>query len=277
MSYADDDDGEEPPEPVGYKRPPKEHRFRKGSSGNPRGRPRKLRKPPPILTLGRITAEIILNESTRMMQVRDNGKLEEMPALQAMVRSLHIRALNGDRRAAAESIKLAKAAEETIDREWMKIADDLIATRLNWDEALREAKAGGDRILEPVPHPYDMALDHQNMRLIFNGPKSQAEKTRWDGVLRRRADHVQEIEDILSGCPNRHVPDGLRDTLSSLVALIDQVDGLFPDERTRRQPDFDLKRWRAANGMRGKGLAQIKKPWSLRYWAKVKARRSKRT
>lgn len=32
---------------VGYGKPPRDHQFRKGQSGNPRGRPRRRKRPPP--------------------------------------------------------------------------------------------------------------------------------------------------------------------------------------------------------------------------------------
>lgn len=37
MSDDDVPDGDEPVYEVGYKRPPKDHQFRKGKSGNPKG------------------------------------------------------------------------------------------------------------------------------------------------------------------------------------------------------------------------------------------------
>ena len=44
-------DGEDPPGKgsyvVGYGKPPAEYRFKKGQSGNPRGRPRKAKAPKP--------------------------------------------------------------------------------------------------------------------------------------------------------------------------------------------------------------------------------------
>ena len=73
---------------VGYSKPPLHTRFRKGQSGNPRGRPRngameRARK-------------IVLEEAYRTVTVREGEKIVEMPAIRAVMRS-HLRdALKGN-------------------------------------------------------------------------------------------------------------------------------------------------------------------------------------
>jgi len=73
---------------VGYGKPPLHTRFRKGQSGNARGRPRngameRARK-------------IVLEEAYRTVTVREGEKIVEMPAIRAVMRS-HLRdALKGN-------------------------------------------------------------------------------------------------------------------------------------------------------------------------------------
>jgi Family of unknown function (DUF5681) len=66
--------------PIGYGRPPVESQFRKGESGNPRGRPR-----------GTKTASakaMVLQEAYRPITVREGDDVLALPAIQAVMRQL---------------------------------------------------------------------------------------------------------------------------------------------------------------------------------------------
>ena len=76
------------PEKTGYGHPPKAHRFRKGESGNPSGRPKGIR------SLTRVLEEVLAQDTT----VRVRGRAKKMSKLDAMMRTLADGAVEGDPR-----------------------------------------------------------------------------------------------------------------------------------------------------------------------------------
>jgi Family of unknown function (DUF5681) len=88
-----------------YRKPPVEHQFQKGQSGNPKGRPKKKKFDPVPNAIGGGIQDrldvIALNEATRKIAVREGDKVTEMPAMQALIRSMFRAAAQGDSKTVA--------------------------------------------------------------------------------------------------------------------------------------------------------------------------------
>jgi len=67
-----------PDQGVGYGRPPKANQFKKGQSGNPKGRPKGTR------SVGAVLQEVL----GQRIAVTENGKTRRLPALEVMLRRL---------------------------------------------------------------------------------------------------------------------------------------------------------------------------------------------
>src|ERR687891_2093411 len=114
---------------VGYRRPPVHSRFKRGHSGNPRGRPKKV---PDFME---DAAEILGGTVTGQAK----GKPITLPAVQAMFRILCNRALKGDNRA------LRGVIEQMLTLEPM--ARGKVKEKDARDAALRETAAKFDRLM----------------------------------------------------------------------------------------------------------------------------------
>jgi hypothetical protein len=104
------------PEParylVGNCKPPVEHRFKKGQSGNPAGRPRATGKPGDRLRgSDEPTRAMILEEAYRTVPVTIGDAVVEMPMNQAVFRSLGMVALTGNLTALRRWTELVRMAE----------------------------------------------------------------------------------------------------------------------------------------------------------------------
>jgi hypothetical protein len=78
-------------EPVGYKRPPKKHRFRKGKSGNSKGRTKKSK------SRRQIVQRVLFD--TRNVDLTGNGRAKPWTIIEIVVMSVRQAALEGNTRA----------------------------------------------------------------------------------------------------------------------------------------------------------------------------------
>jgi len=83
-------------DPVGYKRPPREHQFRPGRSGNPSGRPKGARN---------FKSEL-REELSELVTVRDGDREIEVSKQRALIKSLVAAAIDGNQRAAASVLAM---------------------------------------------------------------------------------------------------------------------------------------------------------------------------
>jgi len=94
-AHEKDNDGE----PVGYQRPPASSQFRKGISGNPRGRPRNRHRGLPY--------ETVLGQ---MVTIREDGRERRVTAAEAFLLHLTRKGLHGDNAAARASLAAIETA-----------------------------------------------------------------------------------------------------------------------------------------------------------------------
>jgi hypothetical protein len=114
---------------VGYGRPPAQSRFRKGQSGNPRGRPRGRRNEPPY--------EAVLGQ---MVTIRQDGVERRVTGAEAFLLHVTKRGLDGDgpaTRAALAAIEQALAARGSSLRDTISGFDVVFVRAGSVNTALR--------------------------------------------------------------------------------------------------------------------------------------------
>ncbi|MEL1249283.1 DUF5681 domain-containing protein [Aurantiacibacter gilvus] len=197
MSNADKEASNNLPQQyrVGYKRPPAEHRFRKGQSGNPRGRPKGSRNQPKVDTGHgmRAAEEYLKQEAYRTVTVREGENYIELPAIQAIFRAMGVSAMKGNRFAQKAMADLVTNLEKREAQDRFELFGNMVEYKHKWTEEIERCERLGRPVPEPIPHPHDIILNPSNGGVRIEGPQTREQKLRLEEVLQRRAEAQEEV------------------------------------------------------------------------------------
>ena len=179
---------QDPEHEIGYRKPPKHTRFVKGQSGNPRGRPRKP-KPRPLLLSDAPSDRFLEEEAYRPIALRENGQAIELPAVKAVMRALTTSAIKGNRLAQKYLLEHVRGMEEVHLQRKIDNYVRLRAVKRDGEQALAEHKREGLAPPKLLPHPDDIMLNAATGDAHINGPETPEDLRYYEHTMQLR-DHL---------------------------------------------------------------------------------------
>jgi len=217
---------------VGYGKPPTDTRFRKGKSGNPKGRPRGAKNKRPRLNEERMKS-IILDEAYRTINVRDGARDVKVPMAQAVIRALAVNAAKGNQRAQ----RLFTDLLSTTERENKKLHDEWLDTamtyKIEWERELTRRDRLGIIDDDPIPHPDHVQIDFVTGEVAIKGPWTKEQKAELEMWRKRKDDFIEErayLQQELANCTDEANTEFRRNDLAQTEKVLDIIRRIIPDD-----------------------------------------------
>lgn len=169
---------------IGYKKPPKHTRFKKGQSGNKKGRPKGAKGRLSYALPKEHLKEIFMDEAYRMINIREDQKDVSMPMSKAIMRSIGVKAAKGNVHAQRLFTKLLLEIEAKNRTDAEDNMTFIIEYKKHWTEVLEYRKKHNIAEPDPVPHPDNIILDMNNGTVSVKGPLCEEDKAE-QGFYRR--------------------------------------------------------------------------------------------
>ena len=183
------------PYTVGYGKPPVEHRFQKGQSGNPKGRAKGSANKPRTNSGStiRTAEEYLRQEAYRPVTLREDGELIELPAIQAVFRAMGVAAMKGNRFAQKTMAELVTGLEERDHQTHLELMETMFEYKRRWSDEIERCEKHGLPAPEPIPHPDDVHIDPNTGDVRIFGPQTKEQKALYDQATERRIEAQEEV------------------------------------------------------------------------------------
>src|SRR5258708_36802131 len=193
------DDAKTGPRP--YRVPPAEFRFKKGTSGNLKGRTakegllvaKKFGGQPGIGFETRLKT-IAIEEAYRLITVREGDRIEKVPVIQAILRKVAVNAANGNTRAQRIYLDLVIGAEADRSAAAAELLRAAVEGKEYWAGIFAEYDRRGIDRPEPVPHPDDVVIDYKTGEVRIEGPVMTEQKQARETAISNKKKFEKDLE-----------------------------------------------------------------------------------
>src|SRR5467141_3967894 len=145
--------------------------------GNPNGRPKKKTVQPGFAALGGGIADrlggMALDEAIRPVTVREGDKVSEIPAMQALVRTMFRAAAQGDTKAGRQLLEVIARAESGRTGAALEILQHAVQYKEKYAPIFEKHDREGLDPLDIFPHPDDVIINETTGEVTIEGPVSK--------------------------------------------------------------------------------------------------------